>query len=527
MQIPKYAWRNIMRTKGRSTLIGIIVIIISFALCISLCIRQSAADSKDDALSKLTITAQISPDRGAAMEKAQGGEPGSFDKSKLKEAMNAGLTLEEMQTYAAAESVQDFYYTLSVSADAAGDLEAYSTSSDGESGADDESGSAGLPDYKSMGKGMGMNSGDFTVTGYSSDTAMTEFVDGSCTITSGQMFEENTTEKVCVISDELAAYNNLEVGDRIKLASTENEDSTVTLKITGIYNNSQASAQASSMGGGMGFGKMGGFTDPANCIYTSYAALSTITEDSDDFSGSLNGTYVLGTVEAYEAFQNEVADLGLPEGYTVSSSDISQYEQSAQPLENLAKFAGYFLIVVLVIGALILIIMNIFATRERKYEIGVLAAIGMKKRKVAQLFLTEILIITLACTVIGGGVGAAVSVPVTNTLLESQIDSQQSDMGAAFGRDFNQKPSSAPAAETPSEVNSADNQGEETGKAMPSADVRGGQMRQYISEVSNAVNPKVLIELLLSCVLLALLSGMVSVIAILRYEPLEILSNRD
>ena len=259
MQILKYAWRNITRTKGRSALIGIIVVIISLSLCISLCIRQSSIDAKDDALSKLTITAQISPDRGAAMEKAQGEDFGSFDKDKLKEFMNAGLSLEEMETYAKAESVQDFIYSLSVSVDGAGDLEAYNASanSDSDSSSGSDSGMSQESGFDSGRMGnMGMNFGDFTVVGYSSDSAMTDFVDGNCTITEGAMFEENTEKKECVISDELAAYNNLSVGDKIKLASTENEDTTFTLEIVGIYNNSQASAQASAMGG-MGPGKMG------------------------------------------------------------------------------------------------------------------------------------------------------------------------------------------------------------------------------------------------------------------------------
>ena len=53
------------------------------------------------------------------------------------------------------------------------------------------------------------------------------------------------------------------------------------------------------------------------------------------------------------------------------------------PLKNLSTFATYFLIVVLIIGAVILIVLNIFNIRERKYEVGVMTAIGMKKGKVA------------------------------------------------------------------------------------------------------------------------------------------------
>lgn len=55
-----------------------------------------------------------------------------------------------------------------------------------------------------------------------------------------------------------------------------------------------------------------------------------------------NGTYTFSDVDEYEAFKEEVeAELG--DYYTVSSSDVSAYEQSLEPLENLSKYAGYFL----------------------------------------------------------------------------------------------------------------------------------------------------------------------------------------
>jgi len=517
----KYALRNVSRSKGRSILIGIIIVIIAFSVCIGLCIRQSAADAKESALSELTITAQISPDRQAAMEKGRGGQPpgeGTFDKDAMRDAMGTTLTLEELQKYAEADSVQNFYYTLSASVSASGSLEAYSTSSDS--------------DDRSQGGFMGgmdrPDSGDFTITGYSSDDAMTEFVDGTCTIEEGVVFEEGTSEAVCIIPSELAEYNNLKVSDTIKIASTEDEDDTFKLKIVGIYANSQASAQAGSMGfmggSGMGGGK-GGFTDPANNIYTSYNTLKAITEQYDTISGRLNGTYVVGNLDAYEAFAEEVKELGLSDEYTVSSTDLTMYEQSARPLENLAEFAGYFLIVILLIGAIILVVLNVFATRERKYEIGVLSAIGMKKAQIAKLFLTEILIITLAGVILGGGIGAAASVPVTNALLESQVTSQQEMRGQrndSFGREFGgQMPGEMPEA-VPGNMGEMEPPAGEDGVPEKPEGFGG-----FVTEVSSSVNLVVLLELLGACVALALVGGMVSVISIMRYEPLQILANRD
>lgn len=550
------AWRNIRRARGRSLLIGILIIIIAFSVCIGLSIRQSSADARDAALSDLTVTATITPDRSKAAKKASGSD-GTFDKSKLKEAMADSLSLTELKKYAKADSVKSFYYTLTASLDASGDLEAYSASDS--SSDSSSSSSASSPSADSAKSGMaggwrggfgGMNSGDFTLTGYSSDEAMTDFTDGTCKITDGAMFEEGTDEMVCVISDELAEYNDLSVGDTITLKNPNNSKEKYKLKITGIYTNSASSSQAQAGGPGQ-------MSDPANNIYTSYETLAAITsasaktnssDTSSAVTGRLNGTYVLGTVSAYEKFQTEASDLGLSDDYTVTSMDIENYERSAEPLENLAKFAGWFLLVILIVGAAILVIMNIFSTRERKYEIGVLTAIGMKRGQVARLFVTEILILTLIGACIGGIAGSFASAPVGKALLTSTAASQtsrQQDMRDSFGRENNgggpgpqnqsyQSDEDSAQSGGGSSENSAsaslmastDSDSQETAQAnVPAAP--GSDTTVAANSLEGGMNPIVLLELLGACLLLAAAAGAVSVITILRYEPMQILTNRD
>lgn len=227
------------------------------------------------------------------------------------------------------------------------------------------------------------------------------------------------------------------------LANPNDESETYDLNIVGIYETAETVAEN-------GMGGMFSAADPANEIYLSYPALKSIVdqsaENSDDSGKTAtalftqtNGTYTFADVEDYETFSGEVYDMGLSEDYTVTSADVNSYEQSLVPLETLSTTAGYFLIVIVAIGVLILVVLNVFSIRERKYEIGVLTAIGMKKSKVAFIFITEILIVTIAAVIIGSGVGAAVSVPVGNALLENQITSQEqtaSNQQQAFGREM-------------------------------------------------------------------------------------------
>ena len=552
MYILKNALKSISRSKGRNVLIGIIVLVISVAACIGLSIQNAAEEAREATLEGITITAQISVDRNAMMsemrENMQPGEGGgmpSFDKDSFRENMNAidGLTIHEMQKYADLDMVKSFYYTMSVSMNGS-DFEPVSTTDMDEEETEDTDTSQGIGGFgmgMPGGKGFEFGSmgeqGDFTLVGYSSDEAMQGFLDGTCTIVDGNVFEEGTKEYHCIITDELATYNNISVGDTITIVNPNDEEEVYELEVVGTYNNSQSTVTSG--------GFMQGFStssDAANQIYLSYNALNAIVttssenaeETTDEDTGrttttalpeQTSGTYVFATAEDYEAFSTDVYEAGLSEDYTVSSSDISQYENSLLPLENLSQMSMYFLIVVFAIGGIILVVLNIFNVRERKYEVGVLTAIGMKKRKVATQFILETLIVTIAFVVIGGAIGAVTSVPVTNSLLASQIEAQQNQSdndGEAFGRDTNFDRGSMPG-----------NMGGGMPGNMPfMQDMEDmpefvGNAANYVQEVSSATDLGVLLKLLGIGVLLALIASAASVIFITRYDPLKILANRD
>ena len=528
MYIVKNALRNLLRSKGRNILIGLIVLVIAVASCLALSIRQAAATARESGLENLAVTAQISLDRQAMMQKIQqeGGD--------MKNAFQSmeSLSLEEMQTYAKSQYVKDFTYTLTTSLNAGEGLEAVDTSGSSDSGdnAQDQQ-PPNLPDGGKGGRfpleGMGTQ-GDFTLVGYSSHSAMTAFVAGTCQVTDGEVFDEAAAEPVCLISDELATLNGLQVGDTLALVNPNDETETVTLTIAGLYHNSAAGAEQ----GGM----MKGFSaasDPANQIYLSYPALKAITDASaaaavtstDEETGVTSttalraqtaGVYSFADTAAYEAFQADARAMGLSEDYAVTSTDVEAYEQSLLPLQNLSKFAAWFLLVVLLIGGAILIVFHIFNIRERKYEIGVLTAIGMRKSRVALQFLTELFTVTFVFLLLGTAIGGAASVPVTNALLASQIsaqETQQSNQQQNFGR--------------PGDM------GGGTGGA-PAAPPSGGggffgmgrQMVNYLSDVSSATDWVVVLQLLGIGLALTLRSACVAVAAVMRYEPLKILSER-
>ena len=111
MYIVKNALRNLLRSKGRNILIGLIVLVIAVASCLALSIRQAAATARESGLENLAVTGQISLDRQAMMQKIQ--QEGGDMKNAFRSMES--LSLEEMQTYAKSQYVKDFTYTLTTS----------------------------------------------------------------------------------------------------------------------------------------------------------------------------------------------------------------------------------------------------------------------------------------------------------------------------------------------------------------------------------------------------------------------------
>ena len=198
----------------------------------------------------------------------------------------------------------------------------------------------------------------------------------------------------------------------------------------------------------------------------------------------------------------------------MTSSDLQSYQQSIVPLQNLSKFATYFLIVVFVIGAIVLVVLNIFSIRERKQEIGMLCALGMNKTKIALQFFSETLFIALFAFIVGSGLGAVTSVPITNTLLESQISSTDS-MNETKKQNFSRQ-------ETP--PNNDSSQHPKTDESNKQPQEKG---LEKVTTVSEAMNFNVLLEVGAIAFVLVIISNCAALLCVMRYDPSSILSNRD
>lgn len=561
MFVLSHAWRSVIRNKGRNVLIIIVAAVIAASATIGLSIRQAADAARSSGLSHTSVTAQISLDRSKLFNamRSSGNNTGTPDFKSLRASI-AGkeLTLADYEKYGKASStLTGAYYTQTAAVAKTTNFQPVSstdTSSSSSSSSSSDSSSSSSPQGEArnststgrtqegeMGGGMRDN-GDFKLIGFSSDTAVKNAPNGTFTMSAGKVFDYAAadTGKV-IVSKSLADFDNLSVGSTISVANASDSSTTYPLTVVGIYQNGDASLS----GSGPSFSTA---ADPANAIYTSVATMNALGLSSSNGSTNsgttgdtqLSYSYVFANKAGYETFVKQAKQAGLSSDYTVSSADVEAYDSSLIPLNNLSTFALTLLLIVLGVGALVLVVLNVFNIRERKYEVGVLTAIGVNKITVAAQFVVELFIVTLIGLAIGTGIGAATSVPISNQLLANQVAAQTSERSIQeqqFGRGFQQRDPGQSGA-TGSNGGTASGGGTapsitgnrstgRRGSLFSGANSPLTRTTSYIATVNSTVNLTVLGELILIAIGLAALSSLVAVIFVMRYEPLQILADRS
>ncbi len=499
MYVFKNALKNITRAKGRTVLIFILVLVIAISACVALSIKSSAEKATQTAFENMSVTGQIEIDRTSMMNNNKRDPDAMKDMMQL---MAQSLSKEELDLFATSSNVKDYYYSSTFSLNTTEDgIETYSL--------ENEMPSMPNKGGQTGGSMLNKSTGDFTVTGYASHSAMVDFINGTLSILEGAMFEENDALNSAVISMELALLNEIEVGDTITLVNPMKEDEFIEMTVSGIFTCETTDSYSNDIY--ISYSSLENICLNSESVAEMYTDERTGEEVSTAITSRIQGTYVFKSPENLEAFKIDLADMGLDTSvYTVVSSDITEFDKSILPLENLGDFTVVFFIVVLVIGAIILIVFNLFTIRERKYEIGVLAAIGMRKSKVAIQFLCEVLVVTFIAVFIGTGIGAVASKPIGDALLENQIQSIETENDNAnnnFGGNFSGRPSMGKAPMGMQENASAD--------------------VEYIDTIATSTDFVVLIQLMGLGLLLSLVASSIGIVSILRYEPLQILSERS
>ena len=209
-----------------------------------------------------------------------------------------------------------------------------------------------------------------------------------------------------LISDELAKLNSFKIGDTFTAKDIHDTNPSgkvlqeITFKISGIYH-----------------------IDNEDSYGEVYTKVDYLINEDYVYKPLLQGTFYLSNPNDLEAFKKEAYQAGLSRYYSVKTDDVA-YHAFIKPIEQMSTIASIFLCVVLVLGITILLLLSMLAIRERKYEIGVLRAMGMKKSHIILQMLLESMMIMIVCLGIGLFIGNLLAQPITNMMLADKLASQ-------------------------------------------------------------------------------------------------------
>ncbi len=483
MFILKNAWISIKRNKGRNILIGIIILIIACACTITLAIKNTAVDLINSYESAYDKEVTISFDRANMMK--------DFDSSGAEGRENArerfdnieSFSISDVNSFAESEYIESYYYTYSIGLNGSNIEKAEIESNNN------------MPNF-GHGKENNMTTTDFTVTGYSSLDAMSEFINGTYTMNeiTDNAWDIAFDGNYVFINEELASYNDLSLNDKIKLEDAAGK--TYEFEIIGIFKeNEDGTDEPMSM-----------FSNSANTLVTNASAISNITENNSNLKATIEPTFIINSYDNVEKLQAEFYEKGLDENFILQTNEELALSGVAS-IQNINSFATTFLTLTLVIGGIVLLVINMINIRERKYEIGVLRTIGISKFKLTMQFVFELVIVAFVALILGAGIGAVSSKGISNSLLESEINNSNEryeEIDKNFG-----------GAGMPNRGN----KGEMRGKGMP--------VVQAYDSIDAVVDIKVLLELLGIGLSLVLISSIASMVSIERFSPLTILKERS
>ena len=204
---------------------------------------------------------------------------------------------------------------------------------------------------------------------------------------------------VCLISKELADYNNLSVGRKINMYSLDT-NAINEFEIVGIFDGTEGTS-----GNAITADEI-----PANCGYIDYASMFEMFPD-DILDGYQQLTIYVEDPVSIQNVYDRIADLPELKGKTLKLSiDTDEYDVVSAPLTSLRELVNNAIIIISLVSAVILTLLLTIWIRGRKKEIGILLSIGTSKANIIAQFFAETLIV--------GIIAFIAAIPFSNLIVD-------------------------------------------------------------------------------------------------------------
>lgn len=293
--------------------------------------------------------------------------------------------------------------------------------------------------------------------------SMIEFADEMYLQVDGRMYtqdEIDDAEHVCLITDTLAEYNNLRVGDTIEISfespaemnsshswyaelGITEEDVKMELEIVGIFNNTKEADPTAE-----NFDWMSKYESPENIVlmpdsvYAEYQYNISLKSwdhykemwpddeyyQNDDNRPTMDSILSKSSVTLLLHDPLEVDDFvaqyeaSLEGQYRIVDANNETFKQLARPLDTLTLFASLIVGLVLVNAVVIITLVTALTLKTREYEIGVLLSQGVSKLMIVAQFFVELALVAIIGFTLSVASGTLIAGKVGEEVLEYQVE---------------------------------------------------------------------------------------------------------
>ncbi|EAE6885715.1 ABC transporter permease [Listeria monocytogenes] len=415
MNFFKRAWLSMKARKGRSVLQLIIFTVVCVLILSGFTIQSAADKASELAREQLGGTVTLTVDREKQMQ-AMRDEAASSDSSSTEskpQFESSPIDVSDANELAKLNHVASYNYYSSTQALASG-FDPIESSGDTSSSSDETSTTT---ETQGPGGGQGgpqMVDADLSISGLLDSATSTDFEAGTSELTSGVAITSADKDKnVAMVEENLAEENDWKVGDSFTVTSSDG-NTKVTLKIVGIYKTTDS---------GSDMAQNFSFLNPYNKVYVPYTVANTI--KGSNYKNTVDSAvYTMDDEANISAFEKEAKKVDSIDWDTFKlDANDTLYQQMIGPINSVASFSKNVVYIVSIAGALILGLLVMMQVRDRKYEMGVLLAIGEKRGKLIAQFFVEILIVALVSFGLAAASSHYVAQLAGNQLLAQQNSS--------------------------------------------------------------------------------------------------------
>ncbi|EOD4725303.1 ABC transporter permease [Listeria monocytogenes] len=415
MNFFKRAWLSMKARKGRSVLQLIIFTVVCVLILSGFTIQSAADKASELAREQLGGTVTLTVDREKQMQSMRD-EAASSDSSSTEskpQFESSPIDVSDANELAKLNHVASYNYYSSTQALASG-FDPIESSGDTSSSSDETSTTT---ETQGPGGGQGgpqMVDADLSISGLLDSATSTDFEAGTSELTSGVAITSADKDKnVAMVEENLAEENDWKVGDSFTVTSSDG-NTKVTLKIVGIYKTTDS---------GSDMAQNFSFLNPYNKVYVPYTVANTI--KGSDYKNTVDSAvYTMDDAANISAFEKEAKKVDSIDWDTFKlDANDTLYQQMIGPINSVASFSKKVVYIVSIAGALILGLLVMMQVRDRKYEMGVLLAIGEKRGKLIAQFFVEILIVALVSFGLAAASSHYVAQLAGNQLLAQQNSS--------------------------------------------------------------------------------------------------------